>query len=50
MLDAGQMIRSAPLDPPGEGDRVSVEVFGDPGPLVDTLSRRGSTSPWTARW
>ena len=41
MLDAGRMIHSAPLDPPGEGDRVSVEVFGDPGPLVDTLSGRG---------
>ena len=41
MLDAGRLIHSAPLDPPGEGDRLSVEVFGDPGALVDTLSRQG---------
>ena len=41
MLDAGQLIHSAPLDPPGNGDRVSVEVFGDPGALIDTLSRQG---------
>ena len=44
MLDAGRLIHSAPLDPPGEGDRLSVEVFGDPGALVDELSRRGVTA------
>ena len=41
MLDAGRLIHSAPLDPPGEGDRLSVEVFGDPRPLVDALTRQG---------
>ena len=41
MLDAGRLIHSAPLDPPGEGDRLSVEVFGDPRALVDALTRQG---------
>ena len=41
MLDAGRLIHSAPLDPPGEGDRLSVEVFGDPRILVEALTRQG---------
>ena len=41
MLDAGRLIHSAPLDPPSEGDHVSVEVFGDPNPLVAALTGRG---------
>ena len=42
MLDAGRLIHSAPLDPPGVGDRVSVEVFGDPCALIDALTRLGA--------
>ncbi len=41
MLDAGRLIHSAPLDPPDEGDRLSVEVFGDPRALVEALTRQG---------
>ena len=41
MLDGGRLIRSAPLDPPGDGTAVSVEVFGDPLPLVAALTARG---------
>ena len=42
MLDSGRLIHSAPLDPPREGEQVSVEVFGDPGPLVETLTKQGA--------
>ena len=42
MLDAGRLLHSAPLDPPAEGDRVSVEVFGDPRALVDALATQGA--------
>ena len=42
MLDAGRLIHSAPLDPPSKGDRVSVEVFGDPRPLVAALAGQGA--------
>ena len=41
MLDAGRLIHSAPLDPPDEGARLSVEVFGDPRALVEALTRQG---------
>ena len=41
MLDDGRLIHSAPLDPPGRTDRVSVEVFGDFEPLAAALSERG---------
>ncbi len=41
MLDGGRLLRSAPLDPPGDGTAVSVEVFGDPLPLVAALAARG---------
>ncbi len=41
MLDQGRLIHSAPLDPPSQGDRVSVEVFGSPRDLVDELTRLG---------
>ncbi|HDH03392.1 MAG TPA: ABC transporter ATP-binding protein [Actinobacteria bacterium] len=41
MLDGGKLIRSAPLEPPAEGDEVSVEVFGDPGPLIAALAKLG---------
>ena len=41
MLDDGRLIHSAPLDPPGEADSVSVEVFGDPQPLIAALAERG---------
>lgn len=41
MLDDGRLIHSAPLDPPGRADRVSVEVFGDLEPLAAALSERG---------
>lgn len=44
MLDAGTLIRSAPLDPPSEGDEVSVEVVGDPHVLVDHLTAAGITA------
>ncbi|MCY4368173.1 MAG: ABC transporter ATP-binding protein [bacterium] len=42
MLDAGRLIHSAPLDPPSKGDRVSVEVFGDPRSLVAALAGQGA--------
>ena len=41
MLDGGRVLRSAPLDPPSDGATVSVEVFGDPLPLVTALTARG---------
>lgn len=41
MLDRGRLLHSAPLDPPGEADRVEVEVFGDSGPLAAALAGRG---------
>ena len=41
MLDGGRLLRSAPLDPPGDGAALSVEVFGDPQPLVAALTTRG---------
>ena len=41
MLDAGRLLHSAPLDPPSEGNRVSVEVFGDSRPLVAALTEQG---------
>jgi len=41
MLDGGRLLRSAPLDPPDDGAAVSVEVFGDPLPLVTALTARG---------
>ena len=41
MLDQGRMLHSAALDPPGEADRVSVEVFGDSRPLAAALAGRG---------
>ncbi len=41
MLDGGRLLRSAPLDPPADGAAVSVEVFGDPLPLVAALTARG---------
>ena len=41
MLDGGRLLRSAPLDPPDDGAAVSVEVFGDPLPLVAALTARG---------
>ena len=41
MLDGGRLLRSAPLDPPDDGAAVSVEVFGDPLPLVAALTTRG---------
>ena len=41
MLHEGRLIHSAPLDPPTEGSQVSVEVFGDPRPLIDDLVSRG---------
>ena len=42
MLDAGHLIHSAPLDPPSEGDRVSVEVFGDTRDLIAALAEQGA--------
>ncbi len=41
MLDGGKLIRSAPLEPPAEGDEVSVEVFGDPLSLISALADLG---------
>ena len=41
MLDGGRLLRSAPLDPPSDGTAVSVEVFGDPRPLVAALTAKG---------
>ena len=41
MLDGGHLIHSAPLDPPDESNRVSVEVFGDPSAFVAAVSERG---------
>lgn len=41
MLDGGRLLRSAPLDPPSDGAAVSVEVFGDPLPLVASLTAKG---------
>ena len=41
MLDGGRLLLSAPLDPPDDGTAVSVEVFGDPLPLVAALAERG---------
>jgi len=42
MLDGGRLIRSAPLDPPSEGDEVSVEVFGEPQALLAMLQSMGA--------
>ena len=42
MLDGGNLVRSAPLDPPTDGDEVSVEVVGDPAALVLALEQRGA--------
>ena len=44
MLDRGRVIRSSPLDPPIAGDEVSVEVFGDPQPLIAALESAGATA------
>ena len=41
MLDGGRLVHSAPLDPPSEGNQVSVEVFGDSRPLVAALTGQG---------
>lgn len=41
MLHEGRLIHSAPLDPPTEGSQVSLEVFGDPQPLIADLVSRG---------
>ncbi len=41
LLDGGRLLRSAPLDPPSDGTEVSVEVFGDPLPLVAALTAKG---------
>ena len=41
MLDGGRTVRSAPVEPPAREDTVSVEVFGDPGPLARLLAERG---------
>ncbi len=42
MLDAGRLIRNAPLEPPAGGDEVSVEIIGDPRKLAAALSARGA--------
>ena len=44
MLDRGRVIRSSELDPPSEGDVVSVEVFGNPGALMAELLARGASA------
>ena len=41
MLHEGRLIHSAPLDPPTAGSQVSVELFGDPRPLVAELVSMG---------
>ncbi len=42
MLDGGRLIHAGPLDPPGEDNHLSVEVFGDPSPLVTALHELGA--------
>lgn len=42
MLDRGRLIRSSPLDPPSTSDEVTLEVFGDPAPLVQHLAAAGA--------
>lgn len=42
MLDAGRLVRNAPLEPPSDGDEVSVEVIGDPQLLATALIGRGA--------
>ena len=49
MLDGGRLLRSAPLDPPSDGTAVSVEVFGDPLPLVAALTARGVEVTYAGR-
>ncbi len=49
MLDGGRLLRSAPLDPPDDGTAVSVEVFGDPLPLVAALTERGIAATHAGR-
>ena len=43
MLDRGRVIRSSELEPPSEGDVVSVEVFGNPEALAAELVARGAS-------
>jgi ABC-2 type transport system ATP-binding protein len=43
MLDGGSLVRSAPLEPPADGDEVSVEVVGDPRVLARALEELGAT-------
>ena len=49
MLDGGRLLRSAPLEPPSDGTSVSVEVFGDPLPLVNALTAQGVEVTWAGR-
>ncbi|MDH3499532.1 MAG: ABC transporter ATP-binding protein [Acidimicrobiia bacterium] len=42
MLDAGRLVRNAPLEPPSDGDEVSVEVIGDPELVATALIERGA--------
>lgn len=49
MLDGGRLLRSAPLEPPSDGASVSVEVFGDPRPLVAALTEQGLEITYAGR-
>lgn len=42
MLDDGRLIHAGPLEPPGKDGHISVEVFGDPIPLVTALRGQGA--------
>jgi ABC-2 type transport system ATP-binding protein len=47
MLDGGKLIRSALLEPPAEGDVVSVEVFESSDALMAALHAMGATADVT---
>jgi ABC-2 type transport system ATP-binding protein len=42
MLDAGRLVRNAPIDPPSDGEEISVEIVGDPQVAADALRAAGA--------